>query len=138
MGSSLGGLIALTTVMEQPQEWDYAASLSGTVGWGSLALSNDTVMERYVAMGWFGVPIYLDSGGSGGSGCVDSDADGIQDDTHDASDNYCENRQMADALAEAGWTWQSSLWHWHESGAQHNEAAWAARVYRPVQIFEAL
>ena len=135
MGSSMGGLIALTMVQQHPQDWDYAASLSGTVGWGSLELDHDTVMQRYVAEGYFGVPIYLDSGGNGP--CADTDGDGINDDGG-GTDNYCENRQMADALAEAGWTWDSTLWHWHEAGAEHNEAAWAARVFRPVQHFEDL
>ncbi|MCB9745782.1 MAG: hypothetical protein H6740_24620 [Alphaproteobacteria bacterium] len=138
MGSSLGGLISLHLVFRDPDQYDFAASLSGTVGWGSIGLHNETLIERYAAAGPFGVPIYLDSGGGPGSGCVDSDNDGIEDDSPNSSDNYCENRQMADAMAAAGWTWEQDLWHWWEEGAPHNEAAWAARVALPVEIFEGL
>jgi hypothetical protein len=138
MGSSMGGLISLHVVLQQPSEWDYAASLSGTLGWGSIGASNPTVIDGFDDAGFIGVPIYVDSGGGAGSGCVDSDGDGIYDDSPDATDNYCENRQFADLLAAEGWTWDTDLWHWHEPGAPHNEAAWAARVHRPVQLFEGL
>ena len=46
-------------------------------------------------------------------------------------------RQFADALAGAGYTWDTTLFHWHEPGAPHNEAAWAARVWRPIEQFRA-
>lgn len=140
MGSSLGGLIALHIAMRHDGAWDYAASLSGTMGWGSIGagVTNETMIERHVAAGHLGTKLYLDSGGDAGSGCVDADADGTNDDTPDASDNYCENRQLADTLDAIGYTYDADLWHWHEPGAGHNEAAWAARVFRPVQIFEAL
>lgn len=138
LGSSLGGLIALHAALRDPTAWDYAASMSGTMGWGSIGANNETLIERYAAAGYTGVPIFLDSGGGPGVGCVDTDGDGIEDDSPDSSDNYCENRQLADTLAAVGWTWEADLWHWWESGADHNEAEWAARVWRPVAIFEAM
>lgn len=135
MGSSMGGLISVYMAFRDPAEWDYAASLSGTVGWGSISGDDPVIFEA--ALLKKDVAVYLDSGGTEGSGCVDSDGDGVQDDGDD-NDNYCVTRQLADLMAEAGWTWESDLWHWHEPGAAHNEAAWAARVSRPVGYFEAL
>ena len=80
-----------------------------------------------------GVPIYLDSGGDGS--CYDGDGDGIEDDDPNASDNYCENLQLRDTLEAAGYTHDVDLWHWWEPGAPHNEAAWAERVWRPLELF---
>ena len=139
MGSSLGGLIAFHLAMRHAGEYDFAASLSGTMGWGSLdpAIHNPTMIEREIAAGHGTTKLYLDSGGDQGSGCVDSDNDGINDDGDDG-DNYCVNRQLADALPGVGYTYDVDLWHWHEPGASHDEAAWAARVFRPLAIFEAL
>ena len=59
-------------------------------------------------------------------------------DTPDAADNYCETVQLRDVLLSAGYENEKTLWHWWEPNAAHNEAAWAARAFRPVQIFEAL
>lgn len=138
MGSSLGGLVSLHMALSDPGDYDFAASLSGTLGWGSIGARNETMIERYADAGFNGVSLYLDSGGGPGSGCVDSDGDGVEDDSPEATDNYCENRQMADTLAGVGWTWDQDLRHWWEPGAPHNEAAWADRVFRPVAIFEGL
>jgi len=141
MGSSLGGLIAFHLVLRHPG-YDFAASLSGTMGWGSInsAVNNQTMIEAAVADGHGTTTIYLDSGGDDGAGnlCLDSDSDGVNDDTADSSDNYCENRQLADALPGVGYVFDVDLFHWHEPNAAHNEAAWAARVFRPLGIFEAL
>jgi hypothetical protein len=138
MGSSLGGLISFYEAERDPAIWDYAASLSGTFGWGSLELHNETLIERYAKTGKQGVKLYLDSGGGPGSGCVDSDNDGIKDDTPDSTDNFCETEQMRDVLVNDGYVPDQDESYWWENGAEHNEAAWAARVFRPVQIFEAL
>jgi hypothetical protein len=46
--------------------------------------------------------------------------------------------QLRDVLESSGYLFDQDLFHWHEPGATHDEAAWAARVFRPVQIFEAL
>ena len=68
---------------------------------------------------------------------MDSDSDLIQDDDANASDNYCENLQLRNTLAGAGYT-AADLDYFVQPGAMHNEAAWAARVSRPVQLFESL
>lgn len=134
MGSSLGGLISFHIADRAPGEYAFAASLSGTMGWGSIGATNETMIERYSAAGHRSTALYLDSGG-GGTTCADSDGDGINDDDLEADDNYCENLQLRDVLAAAGYTFDTDLFHWHEPGASHDEAAWADRVWRPLEIF---
>jgi hypothetical protein len=140
LGSSLGGLISLYIAHAYPGEYDMAISLSGTVGWGKIGADNNTLLDLYGAAGLRSTRLYIDSGGGvdGGAGaCMDSDDDGINDDNESNADNFCENRQLADALAASGYVWEESLWHWHELDAEHNEAAWAARVARPMKLFVA-
>jgi predicted alpha/beta superfamily hydrolase len=136
MGSSLGGLISYHIALRYPGSYDFAASLSGTMGWGSIGLQNETMIERYDAAGHSATALYLDSGGNGT--CYDSDGDGIEDDDPSASDNYCENLQLQSVLLANGYTQGVDLWHWWETDAQHNEAAWAARVWRPMDDFSQL
>ena len=138
MGSSLGGLVSLEIAYRYPKQFRFAASLSGTVGWGSIdpATHNQTIIERYRDAGHQAPVLYVDSGGSGS--CVDSDGDGIFDDDPNASDNYCENQQMHATLLSVGYTDGQDVFYYWQSGAQHNEAAWAARVYRPLQVFAGL
>lgn len=138
MGSSLGGLISFHIADRYPGAYDFAASLSGTMGWGSIGAGQmqATMIERYAAAGHRSTALYLDSGGSGT--CFDSDQDGIEDDDPSASDNYCENKQLEAVLLASGYTAGLDLWHWHELAAPHNEAAWAARVWRPLSHFAGL
>lgn len=135
MGSSLGGLVSFHVADRHPGEYAFAASLSGTMGWGSIGADNETMIERYAAAGHRSTALYLDSGGGGD--CVDADGDGLRDDDPSASDNYCENLQLRDVLADAGYTFEEDLWHWWEPDAAHDEAAWAERVWRPLAIFAA-
>lgn len=135
MGSSLGGLISLVIADLYPARYDMAISLSGTVGWGSIGLHNETILERYATAGKREFAIYLDSGGGGT--CADTDMDGIEDDG-DATDNFCENAQLLGILDGLGYTPDVDLFYVHEAGAMHNEAAWAARVDVPMAIFAGL
>jgi hypothetical protein len=114
MGSSLGGLVSLAIVQRYPDEFEFAASLSGTFGWGSFAHvgsndGNDTVIDRVATVSSPRTVLYLDSGGGDGAAhdgaaCVDSDGDGIKDDTAAADDNFCETVQLRDTLDARGWT----------------------------------
>jgi hypothetical protein len=137
MGSSLGGLVSLHLADRDPAAWDMAISLSGTLGWGSIGGDAETMVERYAAAGHRSTALFLDSGGSGPT-CADSDGDGVPDDDPDARDNYCENAWMRDVLLDQGYAMEQDLWHWHEPGATHDEAAWAERVWRPLEIFAGL
>lgn len=136
LGSSLGGLISLHAGYENPATYDFVGSMSGTLGWGSFGPhTGETMIERYEAAGVQPFVIYLDSGGDGP--CEDADGDGIFDDGA-GSDNYCETVQLRDVLSAQGYVFGENLHHWHEPNAPHNEAAWAARVFRPLEIFAAL
>ena len=138
MGSSLGGLVSVYAAQRAPGAYDMAISLSGTVGWGSIggAVSGETVIERFVGAGRGGTALFIDSGGQGS--CQDGDGDGVMDDAPDGRDNYCENIQLRDVLSGEGYIFGDDLWHWHEPGAPHNEAAWADRVERPLLAFAEL
>lgn len=136
IGSSLGGLISLHIAQSHPGAYDFVASLSGTLGWGRFGMQNPTMQERWLADAP-DLVVYADSGGGPGADglCTDPDGDGSWADDPDASDNYCTTRQFVDALADQGFSWDEDLFHWHEPGAPHSEAAWAARVHRPLAIF---
>lgn len=132
MGSSLGGLISLVIADLYPDRYAMAISMSGTLGWGSLEQHNETILERYAAAGKRDFWIYLDSGGAGP--CADLDMDGVEDDTN-SKDNYCTTAQMRGVLEAQGYQQDVDLFYVHAPGAEHNEAAWAARVGVPLQRF---
>ncbi len=144
MGSSLGGLISLHIADRFPGQYAYAASLSGTLGWGKIGATskNETMIERYKAHGHRATVLYIDAGGgdpalsqaANEAQCVDSDGDGIKDD-NEIGDNACENAQMRDSLVGVGYQIETDLYHWWQAGAQHNEAEWAARVNVPFSVF---
>ena len=138
MGSSLGGLISFHIADHLPGQYAFAASLSGTMGWGSIGTNthNETMIERYKKHGHQSTVLYLDSGGDGGP-CGDTDMDGVEDDL-DSGDNYCENAQMRGVLLGAGYKEGTDLTYVWDQGAQHNEAEWASRVSVPMQIFAGL
>jgi predicted alpha/beta superfamily hydrolase len=138
MGSSLGGLISFHIADRFPGEFAFAASLSGTMGWGSIGngIHNETMIERYAKHGHQATVLYLDSGGDGGA-CNDSDSDGVDDDV-DQGDNYCETAQLHGVLLSAGYKDDSDVVYVWQPGAQHNEAEWAARVSVPMQVFAGL
>lgn len=136
IGSSLGGLISFAIADQYPGEWDFLASMSGTLGWGSIGAANETLIERAAAAGHRDTAIYLDSGGGGT--CYDADGDGILDDDPHAADNYCETVQMRDVLAAQGYVFEQDLWHWWDPHAEHDEVAWAARVALPLSVFAGL
>ncbi len=138
MGSSLGGLISLHIADKFPGEYTFSASLSGTLGWGSIGngVHNETMIERYEKHGHQSTVLYVDSGGDGGP-CDDTDNDGVDDDL-DGGDNFCENAQLFDTLLSIGYTENQDLHYVWAVGEQHNEAAWAARVQVPLGLFAGL
>lgn len=137
MGSSLGGLATLLAAARRSEPFACGAAMSPTVGWGSFAPgATDSLITHWPSdVGHGDVAIYLDSGGGGG--CEDSDGDGVMDDGDD-SDNYCVTAQMRDVLDGLGYDFGVDLSHWHEPGASHDEAAWAARVDRALDACTAM
>lgn len=139
LGSTLGGLINYHIHDRYPSEFDFVGSMSGIMGWGSIGLSsgaqNPTMIEIYRAAGFRPGVLYLDSGGDGP--CADTDMDGINDDGG-GMDNYCENAQFFQELADSGYVINTNLFYHWDSAAPSNEAAWSMRVGRPLQIFSDL
>jgi len=117
MGSSLGGLVSLYIGQRHREHFDHAASMSGTVAWGTLGLQNPTIGERYADAPPLDLRVYLDSGGDPGPGCPAG-----------GSDNYCANLDFADTLRDLGWVDEHDLFYRWDPGAPHNELAWAARL----------
>lgn len=137
MGSSLGGLVSLAIADHYPDDYQFAASLSGTLGWGSIGdgIHHETMLARYQKHGHQKPVLYVDAGGGGP--CEDADNDGVEDDGQ-GSDNFCENAQFTSALGTLGYKENQDLFTFHDPGAPHNEAVWAARVFRPLDIFAKL
>jgi predicted alpha/beta superfamily hydrolase len=117
LGSSLGGLISFYAVQVRPEVFGHGASMSGTFGWGA-ALGNPRSVDLVQQLPPLGHPLYLDSGGSPQSG----------------DDNYFENVELRDELLLLGWVQSDpdpskvDLYYIWAADAQHNEAAWAARL----------
>ena len=142
MGSSLGGLVSLAIADRYPDDFDFAAGLSSTFGWGSFnnvgsSDGDSTLIDRYRSADGAGVRhtvLYVDSGGDNGGGCIDADGDGINDDDGEADDNFCETKQMFDVLIEAGYTPDNNVFYVYDAGpggngdAEHNELAWGFRA----------
>jgi S-formylglutathione hydrolase FrmB len=120
LGSSLGGLMALTQANERPRAYDFVGSMSGTLQWGAIGGPGERMIERYQGFNPTGTVFYLDSGGGPGR------------------DNYDGTLEMVRLLEARGAKWGQDLWHWHEPGAAHDEGAWGGRVFRPLRIFESL
>lgn len=135
MGSSLGGLVSLVIADLYPDSYDMVISMSGTLGWGSLEVDSETILDRYQKAGKRDFSIYIDSGGGGT--CFDGDGDGIEDDG-DYNDNFCTNAQMYDILQDVGYVPDVDVFYVHAPDEPHNEAAWAGRVEVPLQIFAEL
>jgi predicted alpha/beta superfamily hydrolase len=105
-GSSLGGLVSLFIGFRHPQVFGKLAALSPSVWW------NQRVIERYAQSAPESpVPrIWLDIGTMEGSGILN------------------DVEHFRDVLLQKGWRLDESLHYERVEGAEHNEAAWAARV----------
>lgn len=105
-GSSLGGLVSLYVGLKKPKVFGKIAALSPSLWW------NERVMMRFAA----GAPvsprpkIWLDAGTREGARTVE-DAE-----------------RFRDILLGKGWQVEQDLHYERIEGAEHNEAAWAARV----------
>ncbi|MBI2569118.1 MAG: alpha/beta hydrolase [Candidatus Schekmanbacteria bacterium] len=112
IGSSLGGLITCYAGWTRSDFAHNLGCMSSSFWW------NDEWLTDLVAADTNPNPpvrIYLDSGNPG--------------------DGYQETIRMRDTLAERGFVFNDTLFHWAEAGAQHNEAAWAERFHQPIETF---
>ena len=115
MGSSMGGLIAFMMAWGHPEIFAKAACLSPAFGHGD-------ILAR-VAMTQDGpkpIRLYLDNGGVGLEATLQPGCD-----------------QMLALLRKQGYQEGVQLQWFQEATAEHNEQAWAARVWRPLTfLFE--
>ena len=136
MGSSLGGLMAFYQVHLYPESYDFAASLSGTFGWGSFGQHTQTMIDIYRSMSKVRDPSLFDSGGGTGDPCADLDGDGMKDDSRAVETITARTVSSPMSLPRRGTSGDQDLWHWYEPDAPHAEWAWSERVWRPLEIFE--
>jgi len=110
-GSSLGGLMSLYAVGAHPAHWRRAICMSGSWWWaGQKALS------------WF-----ANSPGAAVKPRVWIDAG-------TANDGLAETQALRKVLIGLGWIEGADFGYLEASGANHSEAAWAARVHLALQF----
>ena len=140
-GSSMGGLVSLWLGARWDGEVGCVGALSPTLRWG--AMQDDLDGSEALVNRWATTPghgdagIFLYAGGNEGFGCVDTDGDGVVEESQD-QDNHCVTAQFRDALAALGYQFDVDLVHWWEPGAQHTEPAWRAQVPRMLTACEAM
>lgn len=114
LGSSMGGLVSFALALSRPDVVGQAACLSSSFWWKDD--DGRSAFDLLAARGRQPVRLYLDSGTGGPS------QDGAPD-----------TRRMRDALRAAGWG-DADLLHVEVEGATHDEAAWRARLDRPLRF----
>ena len=139
MGSSMGGLISLYIAHLYPDSYKAVLALSPTTAWGRFSRDDGTTIEDlYAAAGHRNFILYLDNGGYAPQGGVCPAKLGTLEASNDefSRDCYCYTRSFVDKMASIGYTWDTDLFHQFVEGAEHNEAAWAARLKDPLEIFK--
>lgn len=115
MGSSLGGLISLFLAWENPQAFGMAACLSGSWMWDSAAVFRLIEDDTSAAPS---IKLYIDHGSQGDEG------------------RYAWiYRTIRDTLVGRGFVLGKNLQYNFGVGDEHNESAWARRVWRPLVFF---
>ncbi len=119
MGSSMGGNISLQAALLRPD-------IFGAVGCLSPALQfkdrhDQGYFDLLEKIGRVPVKIYLDSGTAGRG-----------------QDGAPLTRRLGEALIQQGWREGHDLLRFEDAGAEHNERAWRARVFRPLTFFFAV
>lgn len=111
-GSSLGGLVSLYVGLKLSQVYGKVAALSPSVWW------NQRVMHRFAATVRVGARprIWLDVG------------------TAEGQQTVRDVENFRDVLLQKGWRAEGDLHFELVEGAEHNEAAWAARVGNVLQF----
>jgi len=109
MGSSMGGLISFMLVWNYPDVFAQGCCLSPAFLGGII----DSV--KHYQGDYKKIRIYMDNGGKG----LDEELQ-----------LGCE--EMLSALLKTGFVEGSNLMWYHDAEAEHNERAWAARLWRPL------
>jgi predicted alpha/beta superfamily hydrolase len=107
LGSSLGGLAALSIAQKHPDMFGKAGAMSGAFWWNGGAPAKKAAHSQ--------VAIYLDAG------------------TRD--DDFADTLKMHDALLAKGYKDGGDLMFYKAEGGRRDERSWAARVERPLTWF---
>lgn len=125
-GSSFGGLASILLAFAYPDVYAGAAALSGAFWPGQD--TGHAARDVVAAIGYTGVPLYLDTGGT----------------PEDGADGYWNTIELRDLLVAQGWRRADSpacalapgaLCFFHDVGATHDELAWRARAHRFLEFF---
>jgi len=148
LGSSLGGLISYYAGLQHPTVFRYVGGMSSTFGWGAFGLGNPTMESLYKAAKNLKARdqvYYLDSGDNPKNPknpptCPNTNVE--------AEDNYCETVSFKSMLVSRGIKTfpldpnaallkpaNIDIYHYHQPDAPHSEAAWRARLFRPLRLF---
>ena len=103
-GSSLGGLVTLTIGILYPQVFSRLIVMSPSIWWDDFAIYRlvDSIEQKRP------LKIWLDTG--------------------TAEPGWEQARELLNRLLEKGWKLQKDVLYMESQGADHSEAAWAARV----------
>jgi len=103
-GSSLGGLVTLSIGIFYPQVFSRLMVMSPSIWWDNFAIYRliDSIQQKPQ------LKIWLDTG--------------------TAEPGWEQARELVNRLLEKGWKPQNDLQYMEAQGADHSEAAWAARV----------
>lgn len=110
IGSSMGGLISLLMAWKHPEVFAMAGCMSS-----SFYYDNDKIFEtiRNYETPPRGVKLYIDHG----------------------EDGLVRGQKMFAFLTQMGFVIGTNLDYYYAPGAEHNEAAWAGRLERPLLFF---
>jgi predicted alpha/beta superfamily hydrolase len=103
-GSSLGGLVTLTIGILYPQVFSRLIVMSPSIWWDDFAIYRlvDSIQQKPPLKVWL--------------------------DTGTAEPGWNQARELVNRLLEKGWKLQKDVLYMESQGADHSEAAWAARV----------
>ena len=139
MGSSMGGLISLYIAHLYPDKYKVVLALSPTTAWGRFSNDNGkTIEDIYAEKGHRNFILYLDNGGHAPEGGKCPEKLGTLEASSDEfnRDCYCYTLSFVNKMASLGYSRDVDLFHLFIDGAEHNEAAWAARLVKPLEIFK--
>jgi hypothetical protein len=138
MGSSLGGVISYVIKRRYPASYEFVASLSGTMGWGSIGdgIHNQTEIDAWSALascpeGRF----YLDSGGGPGAAAPTPTAMASRTTRPIPVTTTARTSRLRDTLSALGCGARVS--YVFAPGAPHQEGSWRSRSPGIFQLFEA-
>lgn len=148
LGSSLGGLISYYAGLKHPTTFKYVGGMSSTFGWGRFGQKNPTMEQLYQQTANLkarGQVYYLDSGDNPNN---KTNPPVCPNPNVEAEDNYCETVSFRDMLVKKGINTfpknpdavplspqNIDIYHYYQPDAPHNEAAWRARLFRPLRLF---